>query len=244
MFVSGGFYITRSVPRPGSSNSHLLPERVVIVSRCLTKFLPDTWCIEWTNDSSLEHVATAAYFGLDENVLFGLISEMTAAFGTSFGWPSAIWDLQFARSIANSFLADTSDIRILEPGLHSEYVGAVCQEAEPKQFAGFAPVGRQGIHEAILRMQPVESTRVILGFEPLVWNQTQSCSWLCNGLEIAVAKHLGTVPNANGLIDTFAKAQAAALYIGRNEIGAEPGLWVPWLIIEHARQAGIAVRRP
>ena len=79
-------------------------------------------------NSSISSLATAAYFGLDENVLFRLIAEMTAAFGTSFGWPSAIWDLEFARSIANSFLADTPDIRILELGLHSEHVGTVCQE--------------------------------------------------------------------------------------------------------------------
>ncbi len=239
MFVSGGFYITRSIQRPDYSSPRLLPKRVVTASPCITKFLPDTWCIEWTNDSTSERIETAAYFGLDENEMYSLISEMTVAFDSSFGWPNAIRDLKFARSIANFFLADTPDIRILELGLQSEYVRAFCQDAEPEQHAGFAPVGRQGIHDAILRMQPVARTGVILGFEPLLSNHTLSCSWLCNGLVTAIAEHLEIFPNANGLIDTFEEAQAAVSYIGRDEVRAEPGLWLPWLVIDHTKLAKI-----
>ena len=235
MIVSGGFYITQSIQRPAYSNPRLLPKRVVTASRCITKFLPDTWCIEWTNDCVSERKMTAEYFGLNENEMYSLISEMTAAFDSSLDWPNTIRDLKFARSIADSFLADEPDIRILELGLHSEYVRAMCEDMEPEQHAGFAPVGRQGIHEAILRMQQVSRTGMILGFEPLLSNHSIACSWLCNGLETEVAEHLAILPNANGLIDTFEEAQAAVSYIGRDEVGAEPGLWLPWLIIDHTK---------
>lgn len=188
MFVSGGFYLTRSIQRPDFSNPRLLPDRIVTASTCIAKFVPDTWCIEWTNDSRSERIAAAGVFGLDEDQLDGLISEVTANFDLRFGWPNVIWDLTFARSIANCFLADTADIKILELGLHNEYVSDFCKDAEPKQQAGFAPIGRQGIHDALLKMQPVANTGVIQGFEPLIWNHTLSCSWLCNGLETTIAE--------------------------------------------------------
>ena len=73
----------------------------------------------------------------------------------------------------------------------------------------------------------------LLGFEPLVFNGGLSCSWLCNGLETTVAEQLGIRPNASGLISTFEEACRCVEFISRDEIGAEPGLWLPWLVIEH-----------
>jgi hypothetical protein len=234
MFVSAGFYIVRTIPRPDYTDPRLIPDRVVTVSSCIGEFAPDTWCIEWSNDSEAERVATAKHFGLGEQQMYCLISEMTEAFDIEFGWPNVIWNIEFARSIAKSFLADTPDVRIIELGLQNEYIEAFCRGREPEQHAGFAPVGRQGIHQAILRMQPIERTDLSLGFEPLLSDDELSCSWLCNGLETAVAEDLQILPNDHGLIGTFEEAKAAVAYIGRDEVGAEPGLWLPWLIIDHS----------
>lgn len=56
---------------------------------------------------------------------------------------------------------------------------------------------------------------------------------LCNGLDAIVAQALAIGPNAHGLIGTFAEARKCAEYLPRADVGAEPGLWISWLIIDH-----------
>jgi hypothetical protein len=237
MFVSAGFFVTRSINRPDYANPSLIPERVVTVSRCLAKFLPDTWCIEWTNDSDAERQEGANCFGLSQQRLFALIAESTTGFESRFGWPNVIWDLGFAQSIATQFLGEVSDVRVIELGLHRDDVEAFCHDAEPEQHEGYASVGRHGIHEAILKNREVSESGISLGFEPLLSDGMLSCTWLCNGLETEIAERLQICPNPIGLIDTIELAQTVVSYIGRDDVGAEPGLWLPWLIIDHTNRA-------
>ncbi len=37
----------------------------------------------------------------------------------------------------------------------------------------------------------------------------------------------------NGFIETFEKAQKCAEYANRDEVGAEPCLWLPWLVLKY-----------
>ena len=237
MFVSAGFFVTRSVLRPDYSDSSLLPDRIVSVSPCITKFLPDTWCLEWTGDTDTERYEAAEFFGLDEHELLTLISETTPAFDSQFGWPNVNWALDSARSLITLILHRMPDIRILELGLHDDFVNTFCRDAEPEQHEGYAPVGRQGIHEMILQRREISGSGTPIGFEPLLSDGMISCSWLCNGLESVVAERLHIRPNSNGLIDTFDDAAMAVSEIARDDVGAEPGLWIPWLIVEHNRKA-------
>lgn len=78
---------------------------------------------------------------------------------------------------------------------------------------------------------------VLIGFEPLLSDGMIPCSWLCNGLETVVAERLHVLPNSNGLIDTFDDAVTIVSHIARDDVDAEPGLWLPWLIVEHDRSA-------
>ena len=88
----------------------------------------------------------------------------------------------------------------------------------------------------ILEEKPPNKNGHILGFEPLVFNYSLSCSWLCNGLDTQVEEALGTKPNQHGLIDSFDRAVKSVEYISRDDVGAEPGLWFPWLIIDHTKR--------
>jgi hypothetical protein len=88
------------------------------MSSCLVEFLPDTWCIEWTNDSDAERRRGAKFFSLTEDQFFELVATVTPAFEHKFGWPNVIWDLESARSLATSFV-HSPDMRILELGLHA-----------------------------------------------------------------------------------------------------------------------------
>jgi hypothetical protein len=237
-FCSCGFLITRSVPRPCYVSAELLPERIASVSTCISKFVPDTWCIEWTGDSQESRLEDARAFDLDLEVLRKVTDWVTPRFGGLIGWPNIVFDLGTARQLVEQFLGELDDIKVLELGLHKSLIEAFCDEAEPSpQQPGFAPIGRQGIHEAVLKRRPLALGGCIQGFEPLVFDGSLSHSWLCNSLETSVSKHLDIRPNSFGMIDQFEEARACVEYISRDEVGAEPGLWLPWLIIEHPTKA-------
>lgn len=178
----------------------------------------------------------AEFFGLTEDQLVDLITTVTPGFDQKFGWPNVIWELDTARSLATTFL-HCPEVRILELGLHHEFVAMFCRDAEPEQHEGFAPVGRQGIHEALLKHRRTSDRGTPLGFELLLSDRTLSCSWLCNGLETVVAEQLHIKPNGTGLIETIDEAHPVTSFIAREEVGAEPGLWLPWLIIDHTTDA-------
>lgn len=235
-FCSGGFAITRPASRPSYVSADLLPERIVSVSACISKFIPDTWCIGWTGDSEESRVEEAQAFDINRQTVSKVIDWVTPRFGSELGWPNIVFDLETAWQLVEQFVSNsTDDVKILELGLHQSFIEIFCNEAEPPpQQPGFAPIGRQGIHEAILQNRPVRLDGSVLGFEPLVFEGSLSHSWLCNSLETPVAEHLQIRPNSVGMIEQFEDACACVDYISADEVGAEPGLWLPWLIIEHS----------
>ncbi|MEZ6069302.1 MAG: hypothetical protein R3C10_03315 [Pirellulales bacterium] len=176
----------------------------------------------------------AQAFALDADALAKLAAWVTPQFGSSIGWPNVIFNYDVAVQLVERFLDRLPDVKVLELALHNSLTEKFCTEAEPPpQQPGFAPQGRQGVHEAILEGQPPTEGGHVLGFEPVVFDYSLSCSWLCNGLEKLVAEHLGIRPNSSGFVGEFEDACSCVDYISRDDVGAEPGLWLPWLIIEH-----------
>jgi hypothetical protein len=86
----------------------------------------------------------------------------------------------------------------------------------------------------LLLDRPMAQGGRVLGFEPLNYNITLGCSWLCNGLESDIARELDIHPNPSGLIEGFTAAQSCLAYITREDVEADPGLWLPWLIVDHS----------
>jgi hypothetical protein len=233
-FISAGFLVTREVDRPSYVSAELLPARMISASGCIAPFVPDTWCIEWTQDASERRIEHAGAFGLDSQALRELTACVTPRFDKSFRWSNVIVDLDTAHELVSRFLSTVRDVKVLELGLHRSMTDDFCQKAEPPAGKpGFAPLGRQGVHEVILEGNPPTQTGKVLGFEPLVFNDSLSCSWLCNGLENAIAQALGIKPNRHALIEMFDDARQCVEYISRDDVRAEPGLWLPWLIIDH-----------
>jgi hypothetical protein len=85
--------------------------------------------------------------------------------------------------------------------------------------------------DALGREQPLAGGGAALGFEPIVLNGGLSCSWLCNGIDRAADHKLGIKTNAFGLIEHREDADRVVQYI--REDGAEPGLWLPWLLVRY-----------
>jgi hypothetical protein len=86
--------------------------------------------------------------------------------------------------------------------------------------------------DVVKRDQPLAAGGTVLGFEPLVANGGLACSWLCNGLDRDAEEKLGIQTNAHGLIDSMADAARVVRYI-REDGHAEPGLWLPWLLVQY-----------
>jgi hypothetical protein len=59
------------------------------------------------------------------------------------------------------------------------------------------------------------------------------CSWLCNELETEVGKR-GIRVNEHGLFEDFDSSLKFAEWLNTGEIGAEPGLWLPWLLLDYS----------
>ena len=234
-FISAGFLITRAVPRPSYFSKALIPDRIISASDCIVDFVPDTWCIEWTQDTQETRKKRAATFELETNELEVLTRWVTPQFCENIGWPNVCFNLDFALQIVRTHLKQLSDVRVLQLALHQSHIKKFCLAAEPPlPEPDFAPTGRQGVYESILKGNPLTADGRILGFEPLVFEYSLSCSWLCNGLETSVSEELQIKPNQFGFIQKFEEACKCVEYISREEVGAEPGLWLPWLIIDHS----------
>lgn len=233
-FISAGFLVTRKIDRPSYVSAELMPDHIISASDCISPFIPDTWCIEWANDTQDSRIKEAGRFGLGIDDLFEVTRWATSLFGRSIGWPNLIFNFETAEELVSRFISKVPGVRILELCLHRDMVQEFCVKAEPPpQQPGFAPNGRQGIHEAILKNRAPLQNGVILGFEPIVFDHSLSCSWLCNRLETLVEESLGIRPNSHGFIDDLEEAFRCVEYISRDDTGSEPGLWLPWLIIDH-----------
>lgn len=233
-YCSAGFLVTREVDRPSYVSTDLLPDRIFSASGCISPRIPDTWCIEWTQDTLGSRIEDAEAFALDSAALDKVTAWATQRFDKAIRWPNVIMDIHSALELVDLFLGALPDIRVFELGLHRSMTDEFCREAEPPpQEPGFAPMGRQGVHEALLEANTPIPGGGILGFEPLVLDGSLSCSWLCNGLETVVAETLEIRPNKHGLIARFDDARRCVEYISRDDVGAEPGLWLPWLMIDH-----------
>lgn len=234
-YISGGFYITKFVERPAYASQDLLPAKILSISSCICPFVPDIWTIEWSSETQEERLEKAKKFGLSNDIKEA-ISWVTSKFGEEIGWPNVCYSLDTAQSFKTKFLSRTSDAVILGIGLHKSYVEKFMNFTKPpEQKEGFAPVGESGVRHCIGKGSPLKEGDV-LGFEPLVTGEHTGSfedSWLCNGLEENSHAKLGINLNANGFIDRYEDARKCVEYISRDDVGAEPGLWLPWAVVRY-----------
>ena len=95
------------------------------------------------------------------------------------------------------------------------------------------------MYSALKRQQTLGLDGSVHGFELLVMpgeapHAPPSDSWLCLSLEKGASDHLGVATNRYGLIDTFGDAMKVVDCIERDTFRAEPGAWLPWLLIQYS----------
>lgn len=225
----GGYFLTRNFARPEYVSSELLPARVISMSNCLARFVPDVWSLAWSSVSQGERIRSATSFGVDPALLQDLSTYATAEFDRSWGWPNVLFDLTFAREFAHRFLAGVDDLRLIGLVLPVDLAPAFIDEARPGPGEGAS-----GLFQCISTGKVPARGGTPLGWEILGFEHSSFHSWLCNGLEREVFRALGLRPAQNGLIDDARQARDIANYCGKEDVGAEPALWQPWLLIEYA----------
>jgi len=210
----------------------LLPERVLSGSPCICDFFPDDWTIEWTSTSADTRVKDAASFGISSPELPAVVDWATKSVEKSFGWTSAFYSLEAAQDARARFFPNNYEIVLFSLALHESIVEDFLTYARPSPpQPGCAPMGEAGIFQCINAARKIAEGGETAGFELLsTLYGIISCSWLCNGLEKDCADQLGVVPNRLGFVPSYEEALRCAKFISRPETGAEPGLWLPWLV--------------
>jgi len=88
-------------------------------------------------------------------------------------------------------------------------------------------MGPPSVYEAVAAFRPPEPGEA-LGWDILGWNTGGFESYLCNGLEAVYAATFNARPNVHGFYVGETQARALAAHTNRPDVGAEPGLWLPW----------------
>lgn len=214
-YVSGGYYLAR-VGKRG---------RQISASSCICDFFPDAWAIEWSS-SPEERRREAEAFGISKDRVPEVVAWATGAMQQEFGWPNEFYTLESAEAARARFIPETKDVVLFGLALHESHVSEFLEAARPKP-----PDGESGTFECILRREKPAPGGQRAGFELLAtYTGSLTCSWRCNELEIVCAEKLGVTPNAHGFIESHEDAERCAEYVAQPEVGAEPGLWLPWLV--------------
>ena len=231
-YLSAGYYLARPAERGAHTSATLIPAKLISASSCICEFFPDSWAIKWSSEHPNEREESASAFRIQPHEIDAVIQWATNAFEKEFGWPNVFYSLEAAFAGRSKILASDVDVAVFGLGLNREYSEEFLRYAKPpEQTPGYAPQGETGIYECVNAQRQISPGGRQIGFELLaVFLGLLTCSWLCNSLETVFEETLGVRPNKYGFIADYSDAKRCTDYISRGEVGAEPGLWLPWLI--------------
>jgi hypothetical protein len=233
--ISAGFLLLKPVPRPPYVSVRLMPDTVVSAGDCICPQFPGPYAIEWCISTDEERVASLALAGVPSERHAAAIAWATAACGKEHGWPGIFYTVDAAREARRRFIAEPELMKVIGLGLPEQFASSFMENAAPPASPpGYAPNGESGYLECVRRREALPDGGRILGFEPLSLELGMlGHSWLCNGLEEHCYVALQIHPSANGLLGSLEAAIRCCAEIERDEVGAEPGPWYPFLLVEY-----------
>jgi len=227
-YVCGGYYITRSVDKPAYM-SNLLPDKLFGFA-CVSTFIPDLWTLSWTSVPKADRIKNASFFELSSSQLQELIKWCDASFEKLIEWPGMCLTLDTAAFIVKKILSHLSDVIIFGIGLHKNDVPAFVTATESTPEG----VNSSGLYKLLSKDTRLNENGTVLGFDLLeVEYGMIGCSWLCNNLVQPVYDKFSIRPNQHGFIENFEAAHKCTDFFRSGDVGAEPGLWLPWLIMQY-----------
>jgi hypothetical protein len=233
--VSAGYLLVRPSPRPSWASASLLPDVLVSASECLCPQFPNTSAIDWVKASEESREESLSDVGVPPGSWTEARAWASERFELDFGWPGVFYTIDAARDARSRFFPRDSKVKIVGLGLPSHCVDEfVRYTTPPVPDPGFSPQGVSGSLYCVRRSRPLAAGGRRLGYEPLNVSFGQiACSWICNGLETQCETRLGARPGPNGMLETIELAERCRTEISREETGAEPGLWLPWLLVAY-----------
>ncbi len=230
--VAAGYLIVR----PARGRSLLLPAEVLSASDCVCAQFPRSSALSWSSSSAERRNADFDAIGLPRLRRRDAEAWATSEFGVRFGWPGVFYSAAAAIEVRNQLFGPDSKLAVLGIGLPRMWLDAFLAEAPAvSPSPGIASLGECGHVQTVARMKPLEASGESLGFELLNLEFGQlSHSWLCNSLEVHCDLHLGIRPGPAGFLASLESANRCREEISREEVGSEPGLWLPLLVVRYA----------
>lgn len=220
-FVAGGYFLTKYSDK-SEYMANFLPSKIISASNCIVDIFPEVWSadsVEKPNQVKSE----ANNYSVSIEELPKVLDWTKNNFESEVGLGNVFFSVNKAKEFANLFYDFASELTVIGIGLKSDLVVDYLEQEDAEY----------GVYKLLKREQVLESSGEILGFEVLGNEYGSFHSWLCNSLEIDCKEKLEIIPNQNGFIETFEQAEKCAEYANRDEVGAEPCFWLPWLILEY-----------
>lgn len=232
--IAVGYLLLRPVARTSFFAAELVPPLITSASDCLCPRFPGVFAIDWSSTSEDARAEAFAKLGIPPADQPNARAWATLAFDNDFGWPSVFYAVDAALEARRMFLSHAADARVIGVGVARDSLEGFLENAAPRALTGGAPGGESGSFTTGSRRAPLAAGGRKLGFELLnVELGDLHHSWLCSHLENHFSTALGVRPNAEGLIDTLEDAQRCCEELSTGKVGAEPGPWLPFALIEY-----------
>jgi hypothetical protein len=196
------------------------------MSSCFTTVLTDIIQLQWDDyekvtDAVMEE---AEEFGIPTSRMAELVSWAKTQNNSNYLVYS---DVAPALELLDRFVTNPAT-RVVGIGLHQTLLELFQSQLSKDVNKGL------GLLELVNEQRPPADGGRPVGFEPLGFEGTKFHSWLCHYAPDEVYKRFGIRPNHFGLIDRLEDARKANDYL--LETGAEPAIWVPWLVLDYAHR--------
>ncbi|MEI7768528.1 MAG: hypothetical protein WCI67_01005 [Chloroflexales bacterium] len=234
--IIGGYFLVEGRAHPPWATLPHLPDRFWSISGCIAALHPHIHLLAWTHKTPEEVATLKGTMHLSDATLADATTAATDAFDAGhLGWPSVWLDPTHAQAFYASHLRHLDHLKLLGIALPEVYADQALQEYTPAS----AQMGETGVYTMLRRGQRLSAGASLRGYEILGSEIGGDFhSFACNGLEAAYTDTLAITLNAHGLIAAYDDAVQAASYTNRDSTGAEPGLWLPWLVFEASLVGG------
>lgn len=221
-FYLGGYFIVKTVSRADRMNNNVLHELVLSASRCICNFYPDIDII-WSESKEKKETYRKTLM-LDNHSYGEMECWINERFKNNFNFPNVFNNYESAVEFHHKFLDGLNDLRIIGIALPNKFRDIFLEEQDDLRY---------GVCKNLSQSLRISLEGTVLGYEILGFEYGGFHSYICNDLEDYYYDKFNFKLNDNGLISTLDEAEIFSDYTNEEIEGAEPVLWLPWVLLEY-----------